>query len=455
MKYKLLPILLFTTITLSANDADTLLTHNMDELVIVSTPKEHIALNKQPLSSTTLGNSQIKQKNINNIKDLTAHIPGLFIPRYGSRLTSSIYLRGVGSRIGTPAVGMYVDDIPLANMSSMDQDLSDADRIDVLRGPQGTLFGRNTIGGLIRIYTKNPMNYQGTDLMLGAATYNNYRARVTHYHRPVENFAFSAGVSYEHQGGFFRDPVFSSIDVQKQMRLDHPPTKEDYFTLVLGHKLKAAPGTYTSYSNFGYMLLSEVVEKASGMPYEEFIKKHVLKPAGCYDMHIGGIYYSDKRANEVRHYTHEGDGKYVEEYTGSGRMVERCYGGTNLPLLSGAGAWCASPAEIARFVASIDGDPGVADIISNESFLQMIEYFDQNTFSLGWNDTDPAKGWNRTGTLAGTSALVRYYPDGECWIMITNTSTYRGPRFPKYTEALFKECRALYSDKLPKRNMFE
>lgn len=205
MKYKLLPILLFTTITLSANDADTLLTHNMDELVIVSTPKEHVAPNKQPLSSTTLGNSQIKQKNINNIKDLTAHIPGLFIPRYGSRLTSSIYLRGVGSRIGTPAVGMYVDDIPLANMSSMDQDLSDADRIDVLRGPQGTLFGRNTIGGLIRIYTKNPMNYQGTDLMLGAATYNNYRARVTHYHRPVENFAFSAGVSYEHQGGFFRN----------------------------------------------------------------------------------------------------------------------------------------------------------------------------------------------------------------------------------------------------------
>ena len=211
MKYKLLPILLFTTITLSANDADTLLTHNMDELVVVSTPKEHIALNKQPLSSTTLGTSQRKQKNLNNIKDLTAHIPGLFSPRSGRRLTSSIYLRGVGSRIGTPAVGMYVDDIPLANMSSMDQDLSDADRIDVLRGPQGTLFGRNTIGGLIRIYTKNPMNYQGTDLMLGAATYNNYRARVTHYHRPVENFAFSAGVSYEHQGGFFRNHALAGI----------------------------------------------------------------------------------------------------------------------------------------------------------------------------------------------------------------------------------------------------
>ena len=127
---------------------------------MVSTPKEHTALRQQPLSSSSLSAGQIQQKGINNIKDLTAHIPGLFIPNYGSRLTSSIYLRGVGSRIGTPAVGMYVDDIPLASMSSMDQDLSDADRIDVLRGPQGTLYGRNTIGGLIRVYTKNPMSYQ-------------------------------------------------------------------------------------------------------------------------------------------------------------------------------------------------------------------------------------------------------------------------------------------------------
>lgn len=258
-----------------------------------------------------------------------------------------------------------------------------------------------------------------------------------------------------HQAGFSRDPLFSSVDVKNQLRLDHPPTKEDYFGLVLSRKLRWVPGTSQKYSNFCYLLLSEIIERVSGMPYEQFMKEKVLEPAGCFDMHIGGTYYGDKRPNEVRYYTHEGDGKYVEEYTGSGRMVERCYGGTNLPLLSGAGAWCASPAEIARFVASIDGDPGVKDIISHDAVLQMTAYFDKQTFSLGWNDTDPAKGWSRTGTLAGTSALVRYYPDGECWIMVTNTSTYRGPRFPKYTEALFKECRTLYSDKLPKRNLFE
>lgn len=257
-----------------------------------------------------------------------------------------------------------------------------------------------------------------------------------------------------HQGGFYRDPLFSSRDVKHQMQLDVPPVKEDFYRLVLGRKLSFMPGTWQRYSNFGYLLLSEIIEKVSGMPYEEFIRTQVLAPAGCYDMHIGGSYYADKRENEVRYYTHNGDGKYIEDYSDNGEMVERCYGGNNIPLLSGAGAWCASPAEITRLVASIDGRPEVPDIISQEAFEQMIEYFDKDTFSLGWNDTTPEKGWSRTGTLSGTCALVRQFPDGECWVMITNTSTYRGPGQARYTEALFKQCRELYSSKLPERNLF-
>lgn len=258
-----------------------------------------------------------------------------------------------------------------------------------------------------------------------------------------------------HQGGFYRDPVFSSRDVKHQLRLDKAPEKEDYYRLVLSHRLKFMPGTWQDYSNFGYILLSEIIETVSGMPYEEFMKKEVLAPAGCYDMHIAGNYYDDKRPNEVRYYTHEGDGKYIEEFTDSGVMVERCYGGNNIPLLSGAGAWCGSPVEIARLVASIDGHPAVPDIISEESFRLMTEYFDTETFSLGWNDTNPAKGWSRSGTLSGTCALVRHYPDGECWTLITNTSTWKGPRQARYTEDLFRQCRELYSDKLPARNLFE
>lgn len=258
-----------------------------------------------------------------------------------------------------------------------------------------------------------------------------------------------------HQGGFSRDPLFSSRDVMNQLKLDHAPEAEDFMTVVLRRQLRFQPGTWQKYSNFGYLLLSEIIEKKSEMPYEEFIRQEVLFPAGCFDMHVSGNYYEDKRPNEVRYYTHEGDGKYIEEYNGSGRMVERCYGGNNIPLLSGAGAWCGSPAEIARLVASIDGCPEVPDILNEDSISQMTEYFDTETFSLGWNDTNPAKGWSRTGTLAGTSALVKRFPDGECWILITNTSTWKGPGLTRYTDALFQQCRELYGASLPARNLFE
>lgn len=257
-----------------------------------------------------------------------------------------------------------------------------------------------------------------------------------------------------HQAGFRRDPLFSSRDVMHQLQLDHAPEAEDFYRVVLNRRLKFAPGSWQSYSNFGYLLLSKIIEKVSGMPYDEFIRTEVLEPAGCYDMHIAGTYYEDKRDNEVRYYTHEGDGKYIEEYTDSDVMVERCYGGNNIPLLSGAGAWCGSPAEIARFVASIDGRPEVPDIITKESVDLMTGYYDRDTFSLGWNDTHPDKGWSRTGTLSGTTALVKLFPDGECWVFISNTSTWKGPRQANYTDALFKSLRQSFSGKLPQRDMF-
>ena len=258
-----------------------------------------------------------------------------------------------------------------------------------------------------------------------------------------------------HQGGFYRDPLFSSKDVMNQMRLDHPPTADDFFRLILPKRLRYKPGTTHRYSNFGYLLLSRIIEHVTGKSYEQYIKEDILAPAGCYDMHIAGNYYEDRRENEVRYYTHRGEGQFIEEYTGSGNLVERSYGGNNIPLLSGAGAWCGSTAELARLVASIDGRDEVPDIISKKAVDQMIEYFDQSTFSLGWNDTTPGVGWSRTGTFSGTSAIIKYFPDGECWIFISNTSTWRGPRQAKQTDALFKKCRKLYSKKFPALNLFE
>ncbi|MGM9767220.1 MAG: serine hydrolase domain-containing protein [Candidatus Cryptobacteroides sp.] len=259
-----------------------------------------------------------------------------------------------------------------------------------------------------------------------------------------------------HKGGFTAsggDPMFSTRTIMLQNHLDTPPGNIELMRIYLRRRLRFRPGTSQYYSNFGYLLLSKIIEQVSGLDYETYMRDSVLVPAGCYDMHIAHNYYEERYPGEVKYYN-GADTLLVEEYNNSGRMVERCYGGSDVRALSGAGAWVTSTPELARFVASIDGRPGVPDIISGESVDAMTEWFDPETYSLGWNDTKPTGEWTRTGTLSGTSALIKYYPDGECWIMVTNTSTWKGPGFTSYTAGLFKKLREKYSSKLPSRDLF-
>ena len=274
--------------------------------------------------------------------------------------------------------------------------------------------------------------------------------------REESKFGITVEQLLRHKAGFTNsrgDPMFSTRDIIRQFRLEGAPDHETLVRCVLSRPLGYKPGSWQRYSNFGYLLLSMIIEKVSGTDYETFIQENVLHPAGCYDMHIANNYYEEKYPDEVRYYMHEGS-ELCEEYNLSGRMVERCYGGNDIRGLSGAGAWCGSPAELCRFIGAIDGRPGIADIISAESVSEMTEYFNPETYSLGWNDTKPDGEWTRTGTLGGTSALVKYYPDGECWVMITNTSTWRGPGFTRMTEGLFRRCREGYSNALPRQDLF-
>ena len=259
-----------------------------------------------------------------------------------------------------------------------------------------------------------------------------------------------------HKGGFSKkggDPMFSTRWIMMQNQWKEVPTKEQLTKVQLSRPLKFEPGTWQEYSNYGYLALSMVIEKVSGMPYEEFMQENVLHPAGCLGFKIAGNYYADKHPGEVRYYVQKDD-EPAEEFNNSGRKVPRSYGGNNVTGLLGAGAWVGSTPELALLVASIDGKPEVPDIISKESVDAMTEYFDPDTYSLGWNDTKPTGEWTRTGTFAGTSALVKYFPDGECWVFISNTSTYKGPGLAKFTTDLFEKLRASYSDKFPKRNLF-
>lgn len=259
-----------------------------------------------------------------------------------------------------------------------------------------------------------------------------------------------------HQGGFNNyagDPMFSTRYIIMQNHLSEPPDHDTLLRILLKRHLGYTPGTMQCYSNLGYTLLSMIIERRSGMAYEDFMRKMVLEPAGCFDFHLAGIYYEDRRPNEVRYYMHQGS-QPVYEYNNSGHMVEKCYGDNDLVRLSGAGAWCASAAELCRFVAAIDGLPHIPDILSEKSVATMTREMPDHAFSIGWNFTPNGKPWIRTGSLSGTSAIALRYPDGQCWVLITNTSTWKGHAFSHDTLALFDKLRKKFSAKMPRRDLF-
>ena len=182
---------------------------DLDELVVVAQPKEQVRLRLQPVSSNVFGSEQLQQLNVHDLSQLSQFVPSFVMPSYGARLTSSMYVRGIGSRINSPAVGIYYDNIPLMSKAAFNNHFYMLDRVDVLRGPQGTLYGQNTEGGLVRVYSKNPMNYQGTDIRLGIGTGLWRNVEVAHYHRPSDKLAFTVAGFYSGQKGFFNNANFS------------------------------------------------------------------------------------------------------------------------------------------------------------------------------------------------------------------------------------------------------
>ena len=248
-----------------------------------------------------------------------------------------------------------------------------------------------------------------------------------------------------HQAGFTSrggDPVFSPYS-----------SREALLQKQLGRHLAYEPGTSQEYSNLGFLLLSLIIEEVSGKPYEQFMQEEVFSPALCRGFRLAGNYLADRHPGETRYYMHP-EATLTASFDGRYAAVEKCYGGNDVHGSLGAGGWTGSAAELARMVACIDGHGPLEDILVPFSVRQMTDYYDADTFSLGWNDTKPTGEWTRSGSFSGTQALVKTFPDGECWVFIANTSTWRGSRFAYNIAALFENLRSRFSSDLPVRDLF-
>lgn len=165
--------------------------------------KEQTSVERLPASVSVIGGKELNERQIWSPNDLTALIPNFYMPEYGSKITSSIYIRGIGSRMNEPAVGLYVDNAPYLDKSAFDFDLYDLSSIEVLRGPQGTLYGRNSMAGIININTISPLFYQGTKVFASYGNENTFRANITHYEKITDNMGISVGLNYNQTDGFF------------------------------------------------------------------------------------------------------------------------------------------------------------------------------------------------------------------------------------------------------------
>ena len=167
-------------------------------MITVTALKEQVPLEKVASAVSAISFETLQKSSTYRPNALSSIIPGLHIPDYGASLTSTIYLRGLGSRMENPVMGLYIDGIPVIDKNAYDFDWEGVNRATMLRGPQGTLYGRNAMGGVLSLSTFSPCDDYRPTLRIEYGTANTVRAGIS----------FTAGSSalsatYRHTDGYF------------------------------------------------------------------------------------------------------------------------------------------------------------------------------------------------------------------------------------------------------------
>ncbi|MBC7850179.1 MAG: TonB-dependent receptor [Chitinophagaceae bacterium] len=188
------------------------------ESVIVTAQKLEENLQKIPVSITSLSSTQVKDFRLWQSRELTAIIPNMYSADPGdNRNVTSI--RGITTTSYDPAVATYIDGVNQFGLDTYIPNLIDVERIEVLRGPQGSLYGRNAMGGVINILTKQPTNKTSGFIELNAGDYNQQRFSAGVRTPIIENkLFFGAALMYQRRNGFYTNEVYNEdYDRQKSI----------------------------------------------------------------------------------------------------------------------------------------------------------------------------------------------------------------------------------------------
>ncbi len=188
------------------------------ENVTVTAIKQSSDLSLTPGSVTTLNPRQVRLWGVESMRGISEIAPNFYSPDYGSRMTSSIYVRGIGARMDQSAIGLSVDNMTFLNKDAFDFDMIDISHVEVLRGAQSTLYGRNTMMGQVNIYTISPMDYQGSRVMARFGNGPTAKLGISHYQKFNPSLAMAFVGSIDYSDGFFRNIEKDvKVDVEKAL----------------------------------------------------------------------------------------------------------------------------------------------------------------------------------------------------------------------------------------------
>ncbi|GHT88389.1 TonB-dependent receptor [Bacteroidia bacterium] len=182
---------------------DTIEVKSLHEVIILSSTKETNDLKTLPASVSFITPSIIEDRKLSTIKDLSTIIPNFFIPDYGSKLSVPVYIRGIGERSTGQSIGMYIDHAPLLDKSAFDFEFLDIRQIEVLRGPQGTLYGRNAMSGIVHLTTLSPLQEQQVKVSLGTGNYGLFKAKASVSELLTDNAGIAVNGYYNRNDGYF------------------------------------------------------------------------------------------------------------------------------------------------------------------------------------------------------------------------------------------------------------
>ena len=238
--------------SLHAEEQDSIQTNPIEQVVIRSyVPQRPTAPSVgQPAALTWITSRDLSQYRMQSITDLTGRVPSLFVPDYGSKRSAAIYLRGSGARSSGQTIGLYVDGVPVLNKSGFNFDIPGVTGVEVLRGPQGTLYGRNAMSGIINYYTRSAFDQPGGEAKLTAGSHRLLRGSVEQAFRLSDKVGLSYGLSGTTRRGYFYNETRQAYQDSLRMvggfaKLEYRPTEQLEMALSLS-------GDYVQQGGFPY-----------------------------------------------------------------------------------------------------------------------------------------------------------------------------------------------------------